>query len=170
MPNTSSNLSLIAAIGKGNRALGKDNQLIWHIPEDLKRFKALTLGHPVIMGRKTWESLPEKFRPLPGRQNIVITRQNDYHAEGAIVSNSLEDAIISAQKTEGVDELFIIGGGELYKEALPFANKLYLTLIDEEKEGDVFFPAFEDRFTKETFREEHENDGLHYTWLDLTAK
>jgi dihydrofolate reductase len=179
-----STLSLIAAIGAGNRALGKDGQLLWQIPDDLKRFKALTSGHPVIMGRKTWESLPEKFRPLPERLNIVVTRQDGYEAAGAEVCASLEKAFEVARASEetraaegGADssedssqtpnEIFVIGGGELYKEALPFADKLYLTLIDEEKDGDVFFPDYETTFTKTLSQESHEYNGLHYTWIDL---
>jgi dihydrofolate reductase len=142
------------------------------MPDDLKRFKKITNGHPVIMGRKTWESLPEKFRPLPGRLNIVVTRQSSYIAAGAEVSTSLESAIRKASEDSSTlqnspSEIFIIGGGELYKEALPFADKLYLTLIDEEKEGDVFFPEYESTFTKKVFEEKHELNGLAYTWVDI---
>lgn len=168
MSDSTPRISLIAAIGANNRALGKDNQLLWHIPDDLKRFKEITNGHPVIMGRKTWESLPEKFRPLPGRLNIVVTRQEEYEASGAEVCNSLEDAIRIASENE-TNEIFVIGGGELYKEALPFAHKLYLTLIDDEKDGDVFFPEYEHTFTKKTFEEEHDFNGLAYTWVDLES-
>src|SRR5580658_3769073 len=139
MSDSTPRISLIAAIGANNRALGKNNQLLWHIPDDLKRFKEITNGHPVIMGRKTWESLPEKFRPLPGRLNIVVTRQEHYEADGAITSPSLEDAFEIA-RAEKSDELFVIGGGELYKEALPLADKLYMTIVDDEKDADVFFP------------------------------
>ncbi len=165
-------ISLIAAIGAKNRALGKDNQLLWQIPDDLKRFKQVTSGHPVIMGRKTWESLPEKFRPLPGRLNIVVTRQSEYVARDAEVCTSLESAIERAsaepsQDQQAPSQIFIIGGGELYKEALPLADKLYLTLIHEEKEGDVFFPEYKESFHTETFREEREFNGLTYTWVDL---
>jgi dihydrofolate reductase len=165
-----SRISLIAAIGAGNRALGKDGQLLWQIPDDLKRFRELTSGHPVIMGRKTWESLPEKFRPLPGRLNFVVTRQTNYEAEGAEVYGSLQKAIEKASAAAGgADnaEIFIIGGGELYKEALPFADRLYLTLIDEEKEGDTFFPLYETVFTKILFQETHEWNGLSYEWINL---
>src|SRR3989344_8265108 len=101
-------ISLIAAIGK-NRELGKGGRLLWHIPEDMRRFKALTLGHPVIMGRKTWESLPQMFRPLPGRTNIVVTRQTGYEASGAIVADSLEAARAAAARAPGADEVFVIG-------------------------------------------------------------
>ena len=170
-------ISLIAAIGMHDRALGKDNQLLWQIPDDLKRFKKLTNEHPVIMGRKTWESLPEKFRPLPGRYNIVVTRQATFVAPGAEVCNSLEEAFEKARVAEAGSiianpagcepEIFIIGGGELYKEALPFANRLYLTLIDDTKEADVFFPEYEHEFTKKISEESHDYNGLKYTWVNL---
>ncbi len=160
-------ISIIAAIGKNNRALGKDGDLLWKIPEDLKRFKELTSGHPVIMGRKTWESLPEKFRPLPGRANIVVTRQADYFAKDAIVATTLEDALIRAQET-GDGNIFVIGGGEIYTAALPRADRLYLTLIDEEKEGDSFFPEYESQFTNVLSCSDHTTpDGLNYSWIDL---
>jgi dihydrofolate reductase len=184
MQNPDSTISLIAAISAQGRALGKDGQLLWQIPDDLKRFKEITSGHPVIMGRKTWESLPEKFRPLPGRLNIVVTRQEGYEATGAEVCGSLEDAVEMARAaillkradavgTHGAaagtaaEEIFIIGGGELYKEALPFADKLYLTLIDEEKDGDTFFPEYEQTFTKILSEESREYNNLKYRWVDL---
>lgn len=159
-------ISVIVAIGRG-RAIGKDNALLWHIPDDLKRFKALTLGHPVIMGRKTWESLPEKFRPLPSRTNIVITRQAEYAARGATVVNSLEEARAAAARAEGCDEIFIIGGAQLYIQALPYADRLYLTVIEDDKEGDAFFPEFENAFTKRKSEETCNWNDLKYTWLDL---
>src|SRR5262245_57390493 len=132
-------ISMIAAIGANTRALGKDGDLLFKIPEDLKRFRTLTKGHPVIMGRKTWESLPEAVRPLPGRANFVITRQLNYEAPGALVVDSIEEAIASAKIVGGNDEMFIIGGGELYTLGLPLADRLYLTLVDDDAEGDVFF-------------------------------
>ena len=138
-------VAIIAAIGK-NRELGLHGKLLWYIPEDMRRFKEITTGHPVIMGRKTWESLPEKFRPLPGRTNIVVTRQEDYRASGATVVNSLEEARAVAARAPGADEIFVIGGGELYAAALPFANRLYLTLVDDTPLADVFFPSYEDDF------------------------
>lgn len=157
---------MVVAMGRG-RVIGKDNGLLWHIPDDLKRFKALTLGHPVIMGRKTWESLPERFRPLPGRTNIVITRQGGYEATGAIVAHSLDEARAAAARAEGGEEVFIIGGAQLYSEALPSADRLNLTLIDDTKEGDSYFPEYEDGFTKKISEESREGNGLTYTWLDL---
>ncbi|MES2668427.1 MAG: dihydrofolate reductase [Patescibacteria group bacterium] len=166
MAQESEKISVIAAIGR-NRAIGKDNRLLWDIPGDLKRFKALTSGHPVIMGRKTWESIPEKFRPLPDRTNIVITRDSAYDAPGAILAQSFPEALSLARDADGAREIFAIGGQQVYECALPFASTLYLTLIDDEKEGDAFFPAYEAEFTKEVAREEHEHDGLRYAWIDL---
>ena len=159
-------LSIVVALGK-SRIIGKDNALLWHIPDDLKRFKALTFGHPVIMGRKTWESLPERFRPLPGRTNIVVTRQGDYDAAGAVAVHSLDEARAAAARAEGAADVFIIGGAQLYSEALPFADRLYLTLIDDTKEGDAYFPEYENEFTKKASEESYEWQGLRYRWLDL---
>lgn len=139
-------VSIISAIGASTRAIGKDGNLLWHIPDDMQHFKKLTSGHPVIMGRKTWESLPEKFRPLPERTNIVVTRQSDYEAAGVEVAGSLEEALAAASRVPGADEVFVIGGGSIYTLALPHANRIYLTLVDDEKEGDVFFPKYEKDF------------------------
>ena len=138
-------VAIIAAIGK-NRELGLHGKLLWYIPEDMRRFKEITTGHPVIMGRKTWESLPEKFRPLPGRTNIVVTRQEDYRASGATVVNSLEEARAAAARAEGADEIFVIGGGGIYTAALPYATCLYLTIVDDTAEADTFFPEYEKEF------------------------
>ncbi len=166
MAQEAEKISLIVAIGR-NRAIGKDNELLWNIPGDLPRFKRLTLGHPVIMGRRTWESIPEKYRPLPDRTNIVITRDRSYNAPGAVLAQSFPEALSLARDAEGAGEIFAIGGQQVYECALPFATNLYVTLIDDEKEGDAFFPAYESEFTKEVAREEHEHNGLRYTWLDL---
>ena len=138
-------MAIIGAIGK-NRELGRGGKLLWHLPDDLRRFKALTVGHPVIMGRKTWESLPRMYRPLPGRTNIVITRQNGYQAPGAEVVASFEAARSRAERAAGADEIFVIGGGEIYAAALPFADRLYLTLVDAEADADTFFPFYENDF------------------------
>ena len=129
-------LSLIAAVAR-NHALGKDGQLLWHLPEDMKHFRETTRGKPVVMGRKTWESLPEKFRPLPGRQNIVVSRDPAYKAHGADLAGSLEGALALAG---GAEEVFVIGGEQLYRAALPFADRLYLTEVELEPEADAFFP------------------------------
>ena len=129
-------LSLIAAVAR-NRAIGKDNQLLWHLPEDMRHFRETTRGKPVVMGRKTWESLPEKFRPLPGRQNIGVSRDPAYKAHGADLAGSLEGALALAG---GAEEVFVIGGEQLYRAALPFADRLYLTEVELEPEADAFFP------------------------------
>ena len=159
-------ISIIAAIGASDRGLGKGNDLLYKIPDDLARFRDLTRGHPVIMGRKTWESLPEKVRPLPERLNIVITRQAGYEAKGATVAPSVEDALATARAVAS-NEIFIIGGGEIYKLGLPHANRLYLTLVEEEKEADVFFPEYEKEFTKILSGESREWNGIRYRWVNL---
>ena len=128
-------LSLIAAVAR-QRVIGKDNRLLWHLPADLAYFRETTRGRPVIMGRKTWESLPDKFRPLPGRHNIVVSRNPDYPLTGATLSHSLEAAIALA----GEGGVFVIGGEALYQQALPLAQRLYLTEIDRDFSGDAFFP------------------------------
>jgi dihydrofolate reductase len=156
-------VSAIAAIGAKNRALGKDNKLLWTIPDDLKRFRAITKGHPVIMGRKTFESIG---RPLPDRPNIIVTRDSALSHDGMIVTHSVEAAIEKAKELDR-EEIFIIGGGQIYKEALPYTDKLYLTLIDDEREGDSFFPPYEDEFTNKTFEEPHEWNGIKYRFVDL---
>lgn len=157
-------IAIIAALGK-NRELGAGNGLLWHIPEDLRRFKELTNGHPVVMGRKTWESLPEKYRPLANRTNIVITRRDDYEASGAVVVSSLAAALRAAERSLGDEESFVMGGGELYREALPFADRLYLTLIEGEKEADTFFPEYEKEFPRVVSEEPREWEGLRYRWV-----
>ena len=127
---------MIAAVAK-NRVIGKDNTLIWNIPEDMAHFKALTAGQTVVMGRKTWESLPPRFRPLPGRRNIVISRQADYAAPGAEVADSLENALKLASTAASV---FIIGGEQIYAQAMALADRLEITEVDLEPEGDAWFP------------------------------
>ncbi|KAB2926173.1 MAG: dihydrofolate reductase [Dechloromonas sp.] len=127
---------IIAAVAR-NRVIGKDNQLLWNIPEDMAHFKTLTQGHAVLMGRKTWESLPERFRPLPGRRNIVITRQAAYAAPGAEISTSLEGGIALAADAE---KLFIIGGADIYAQAMRLADRLEITEVDLEPAGDAWFP------------------------------
>ena len=127
---------IIAAVAK-NRVIGRDNQLIWNIPEDMAHFKALTAGHTVIMGRKTWESLPPRFRPLPGRRNIVVTRQSEYVAPGAEIALSLDLALALSANDETI---FVIGGAEIYKQAMAFADRLEITEVDLNPVGDSWFP------------------------------
>jgi dihydrofolate reductase len=162
-------ISAIVAIGK-NRVMGYGNGLLWHIPDDLKRFKALTMGHPVIMGRKTFESIVAMLgKPLPGRTNIVITRTStslSINDPNVIVVNSIEDALTKAKEIDK-KEIFIIGGAQIYEQALLHVERLYLTIIDDEKEGDVFFPEYKKLFTKMNGHEHHEHNGLKYSWIDL---
>lgn len=154
-------ISLIAAIASENRALGKDNDLIYKIPEDLKRFRQITEGHPIIMGRKTFESIG---KPLPNRTNIVITRDLNYTASGIKVTHTLEEALRLAQ---GDDEVFIIGGGQIFQEAINKADKLYLTVVEDNPEADTFFPDYSD-FKKVVWEsEQQESDGLRYRFLEL---
>lgn len=155
-------ITLIAAVAR-NGVIGKDNTLPWHLPEDLKHFKQLTTGHTVIMGRKTWESLPERFRPLPGRLNVVVTRNAGYVAPGATVAASLE----AAQKVgAGGTPLFVIGGAELYAHALPLAQRLELTEIDAEVAGDARFPEFDPGEWREIAREAGTSAaGLGYAFV-----
>ena len=131
-------LSIIAAVAK-NRVIGKDNALLWHLPDDMRHFRETTRGRPVIMGRKTWESLLEAFRPLFGRHNIVISRNTAYEAPGATLAGSLDEAIEAAGN---VSEIFVIGGETLYQQAIPVAQRLYITEIDQDFAGDAYFPEF----------------------------
>jgi len=154
--NYASNLTLIVAVSE-NDVIGKDNDLIWRLRNDLKRFKALTSGHCIIMGRKTFESFP---KPLPNRTHIVITRQKDYKAqEGVIIVNSLEVAIVEATKLD--TNPFIIGGGEIYKQALNVVDTLELTRVHHNFEGDTFFPKIDASIWNETNRVYQGKDDLH---------
>ena len=130
------NVSIVVAMGRGG-VIGAGNRLPWHIPEDLRRFKALTMGHPLIMGRKTFESIG---RPLPGRTNIVLTGRPDSLQAGVHPACDLKDAFRIAKGSPGADEVFVIGGERLFREALPLTRRLYLTSIDQDFKGDVFFP------------------------------
>jgi len=163
-------ISIAVALGKdrkNNHVIGHGNELVWRIPDDMKRFKQLTMGHPVIMGRKTFESILQSLgKPLPGRTNIVVTRDPHYTHEDTVITHSLEEALGKARALDN-EEIHIGGGAELYKQALPFVDKLYLTLIDDTREGDTYFPPYEEEFTKKTFEETREYNGLKYTWVDL---
>ena len=154
-------VSMIAAIGNG-RALGKNNDLLWRIPDDMKRFRALTTGHPIVMGRKTFESIG---KPLPNRTSIVITRDRNWQYEGVLTASSIEEALEKANALDS--DVFVLGGGQIYEQALPFTDRLCLTLIDATKDADIYFPAYEDTFTKVTFHEDREHEGLKYKWVDL---
>lgn len=159
-PGNTPRISLIAAVAR-NGVIGTDNALPWRLPEDLRRFKALTLGHPVIMGRKTWESIG---RPLPGRRNIIVTRNDSFAAEGCETAGSVEAAIAACAGT--TDEVFVIGGAQIYAQALPLAQRLHLTEIQADFPGDAHFPAFDRGFWRESARESHRTDeGLEFDFV-----
>lgn len=163
-------ISMIAAISK-NLVIGKDNDLVWRLPDDMKYFMETTSGHPVIMGRKNYESIPEKFRPLPNRTNIIITRNPNYRIQecpDCIIVNSLEDAITAGKEIDP-DEIFIIGGGEIYQLALPQTQKLYLTEIHEEFDGDAYFPKIDYDQWLETSRVHHKKDDRHAHTFDYVV-
>lgn len=148
-----------------NRLIGANGRLPWHLPDDMKWFREQTMGKPVIMGRKTFESIPERFRPLPGRHNIVLTHRRDYAAEGVTVVHTIEAALTAAGD---VAEIVVIGGAELYTQLLPQADRLYLTQIDAEFDGDAYFPEFDLAVWHEIYRQEHLADDRHdyaFTWL-----
>lgn len=155
-------LCLIAALAT-NGVIGRDNTLPWRLPDDLKYFKALTLGSPVIMGRKTWESLG---RPLPGRENVVVTRDPAYQAVGGSVAHGLAEALAACGKA---DTAFVIGGGELFTLALPLADTLYLTEVRAEVAGDAYFPAFDRSRFLETERVHHAADAAHEWAFDFVT-
>ena len=145
-----------------NGVIGRDNQLPWHLPEDLAHFKRSTLGCPVIMGRKTWDSLPPRFRPLPGRLNIVITRQNDWQAEGAMTASTLQQAVALCPTDS---HIWITGGADIFRLAMPFANSAVVTEIAADFAGDTYAPNFEAPWL-EVRRESHvAANGLHYSFI-----
>jgi dihydrofolate reductase len=157
-------INAIAALAKENRAIGNKGQIPWHIPEDFAHFKQKTIGHPIIMGRKTFETFP---KPLPGRTHIVITRDKEYKVpEGVFVCDSIEKAIEVAREKDGGEEIFIIGGGQIYTESLPFVERLYLTLIDGDFEGDAFFPEYSE-FKNKIEEETHSNEKNTFTFVTL---
>lgn len=160
-------ISLIAALTK-NHIIGKDNRLPWHLPDDMKFFMQTTKGHVVLMGRKNYDSIPEKFRPLPNRTNIVITRQKDFRAPGCAIVHSLEDGIgLARLKRE--QELFVIGGSDIYRLAMPHANRLYLTEIDAELDGDTRFPTIDAQQWREVSRTHHPVDDRHAFAFDFVV-
>lgn len=160
----SDNLSIIVAVAKDG-VIGLNNTLPWHLPEDLKRFRSLTTGHHIIMGRKTYESLG---RLLPGRTTVIVTRNQDYQLEGALVAHSLEAAIALCKND---NEAFLIGGAELYQAGVKLANKLYLTEIDLDIAGDAFFPEFDVSEWQEASREGHTSaQDLSYRYITYVRK
>jgi dihydrofolate reductase len=152
-------ISLIAALTE-NHVIGKNNDLPWRLPDDMKFFMESTSGHHVIMGRKNYDSLPLKFKPLPNRTNIVVTRQPNFEAPGCCVVHSFADALAVAQKNNE-PEVFVIGGAEIYKQSLPLSHRLYLTEIKTILEGDTYFPYFSKENWKEISRVSHASDQRH---------
>jgi dihydrofolate reductase len=160
-------ISIVAAVARGG-VIGRDNAIPWRIPEDARRFRETTMGHPVVMGRRTWDSLPDRFRPLPGRRNIVVTRNAGWRAEGAERAASLDDALRLAN---GAPQVYVIGGAEIYAAALPLADDLLLTEIDADVEGDVVFPTFDPPDFEETSRERLVSEsGLSFSFVALTRR
>ncbi len=159
-------LSLIVAMDR-NRLIGANGQLPWHLPDDMAWFKKQTMGKPVIMGRRTWESIPMRFRPLPGRKNIVVSRNPNFRAEGGVVVTSPEDALAVA---EGANEVMVIGGATLYRYFLPRAHRIYLTLVDGVFDGDTYFPPLDWAEWRIVSREDRLVDERHpvgFSWLVL---
>ena len=159
-------LSLLVAMSK-NRVIGKNNQLPWHLPEDLKHFKALTMGHPIIMGRKTYESIG---KPLPNRSNIVISRNSDFQADGVKIVASIDDALKVAESIAEISdtqEAFIMGGAQIYQQTLPLAQRLYITEVKKTVTGDAFFPSIDLSQWQEIGREAHyyEPQDTHYAFV-----
>jgi dihydrofolate reductase len=165
-------LNLIYARAR-NGVIGKQGTLPWHLAEDLAHFKRLTLGCPVIMGRKTWDSIPPRFRPLPGRTNVVVTRQVDWRADGALPANNLPEALLICEHMSIIlepspDQVWVIGGAQIYAQALPFAKRVVVTEIDADFEGDAYAPTL-DADWKETSRERHTSTtGLQYSFVTYT--
>lgn len=170
-------ISIIAAIGK-NRELGRNNKLLWHLKADMERFKKLTLGQVVVMGRKTFESLPKKFCPLPKRINIVVSRKRDYSTlknqeqtlrnkeTQLIFASSIKEAIEKAKNFNR--DIFIAGGASIYHQTLPLVDKLYLTVIEKTyPDADVFFPPYQHLFFKIVFEEKKEEDSLRFSFLEI---
>ena len=156
-------LSLIVAVGEHNE-IGQGGTMPWHLPADLRHFKVLTLGKPVLMGRHTFEAIG---KPLPGRRNVVVTRNAAYRAAGCEMANSLTDALVLAA---AVPEIMLIGGGELYREALPRAQRIYLTRVHAHFDADTFFPALDPTDWRETAREDHASDARNvhaYSFVTL---
>jgi dihydrofolate reductase len=160
-------VALVAAVARGG-VIGRDGTIPWRVPEDVAFFKELTTGHPVVMGRRTWESIPDRFRPLPGRRNVVVTRNREWSAEGAERAGSVAEAL---SLVEGTDRVFVIGGAELYADALPLADELLLTEIDLDVEGDTFFPAWQRAEFDEVSREEHATeDGIPFAFVNYRRR
>jgi dihydrofolate reductase len=158
-------ISLIAAVSQ-NKVIGKNNDLPWHLPDDMKYFMQTTKGHHVIMGRRNYESIPEKFRPLPNRTNVVVSRQSNLSVPGCWLVHSVEEALTLA-RSRAESEVFIIGGAEIYREGMPHATRLYLTEIHGTPEGDTIFPEYDPSAWKEISRKPHGTDERHAYAFDF---
>jgi len=154
-----------------NGVIGRDSTLPWHLPEDLAHFKRLTSGCPVVMGRKTWDSLPPKFRPLPGRTNLVVTRQADLQAEGAVVVTGLDQALSACARLHPTPaDVWVIGGAELYVLALPLAQRAVVTELDLDVDGDAFAPALDASWARTTHETHTAASGLRFAWATYQRK
>ena len=164
---TPPHISILVAMAK-NRVIGRNNALPWQLPPDLKRFKELTMGHHIVMGRKTYESIG---RPLPGRTSVIITRQPDYQVPGAIVVASIDQALKVCSEGKEIDqEIFVIGGAQIYRQSLGLCQRIYITEIQQEFDGDTLFPELNQPEWRETSREKHrlnDGDGLEYHFVVL---
>jgi dihydrofolate reductase len=164
-------LSAIVAISKNGRAIGKKGQIPWKLSADMERFRTVTSGHPVIMGSKTWLSLPARFRPLPDRTNIVMCNDGTLDAPGATVVPDFEKALDAVSSAPGNEEVFVIGGGQIYAHTLPRVERLYVTVVDQDVEGaDAFFPEYESDFAVVQSEEHTAPDGLTFRFLVLERK
>lgn len=162
-------ISFVVAMDR-NRLIGAQGDLPWRLPDDMKQFREVTMGKPVLMGRVTYESIPDRFRPLRGRTNIVVTHQEDYTADGCFVAHSLQEALKAAG---GAAEVMVIGGAEIFEQLLPQADRIYLTQVHGAFEGDVFFPELDMSQWQEVSRQEHERDERHsvpFTFLLLERR
>jgi len=160
-------ISMIAAVAK-NQVIGKNNDLVWRLPDDMKYFMETTQNHYVIMGRRNYDSIPHKFKPLPNRVNIIVTKQQNYTADDCIIKNNIEDALNYARANKQ-KEVFIIGGGQIYRQSLPLANKLYITEIKESFEGDTYFPELKKAAWQEISRQNHPKDERHAHTFDFVV-
>ncbi len=160
-------ISMIAAVAE-NGVIGKDNDLVWSLPDDMRYFVEKTKGRHVIMGRKNYESIPEKFRPLPNRPNIILSRNTDYQADGCTVVTNLESALNIAEKNQEA-EAFIIGGAQIYKMGLKYAHRMYITEVKASFDGDTYFPDFDKGVWKEMSRSHHPKDEKHEYAFDFVV-
>lgn len=163
-------ISIIVAVAK-NKVIGKNNEIPWYLPEDLKNFAKITTGHTVVMGRKTYESIIKRIgKPLPNRNNIILTSQKDFQAPDCVVKNSISEILEIIPKDE---EVFIIGGAKVYKDFLPLADKLYITEVDFDSDGDIFFPQYnkeEWKIISSEYHEHNEKNPYNFTFLELIKK